>query len=104
MNALAEYWQNEVQAKYDEKNAASNANQAQQAKKNEFVSLSFWAGEFTYKDSEKTVKGEISKDDYAGHVARLVARATEIAQERKCRLSVSDCGSVDLTASKDFSK
>lgn len=95
MNALAEYWQEEM-AKQEE------APQPKQEEKPDTISLSFWGGEFTFNDGEKKVTGKINPANYKEHANKLWNRANELAKERKMKLSFSDCGSAVLGMCPDY--
>lgn len=66
------------------------------------VLLSFWKGEFTFSDGEKEITGKLSKSDRRNHVNQLVARANEVASEKKAQLIVSDSGHAVMAYCADY--
>ena len=85
----------------DAEQAAQIAATQNAPKEKEPICLSFDCGEFWYRDGEKNITGKLGEDRDA-HIDRLIARANEIAKERKAQLIISTCGSAVLSECKDY--
>jgi len=94
------YFQN-LRNQADAEQAAQIAATQNAPNEKEPVRLSFDCGEFWYRDGQKDITGKLG-EDRDDHIDRLIARANEVAKERRVKLIISTCGNAVVDECKDY--